>query len=309
MREEIRRAFSPLHASQSTLEEVLKMAETKKEPQNITPKKIVRTVLIAAVLTAALLTLTAFTVDYVLNHREIFFFDSLEALTQQQSEDHPDAAASYAVPGTAEESKDVETPSEYVSRAMEQGLLENETLLSQKEGDYSRDGWERQVIRSSEDSFYGNVVTEYRTAGDYAQKMVVEDLLDWDLTFLAEKMTPMDGGQIAVLCRSEKDGQLLWVKTHLGYIPREGSRFSLSYEYNTFFDSGEDPEYILNSSYDWSEVFVTQDNVEVLIQEYDGQIWCSAVNRYKTVSIYATGCTFEEMKDILNQLDLRTVLI
>lgn len=194
MREEIRRAFSPLHASQSTLEEVLKMAETKKESQNITPKKIVRTVLIAAVLTAALLTLTAFTVDYVLNHREIFFFDSLEALTQKQWEDHPDAAASYAVPGTAEESKDVETPSEYVSRAMEQGLLENETLLSQKEGDYSRDGWERQVIRSSEDSFYGNVVTEYRTAGDYSPENGCRGSAGLDLTFLAEKMTPMGWG-------------------------------------------------------------------------------------------------------------------
>ncbi len=309
MKQEIQRAFSPLHASPHTLEEVLKMAATPKTPPKSGAKKNARTLLIAAALAAAFLTLTAFAVDYVLNHREIFFFDSLEALTEKQSADHPDSAVSCAVPGSAEENEELETPSQYVSRAMEKGLLGEETVLSQEKGTYAQDGWERRIIRSCEESFYGDVVTEYRTAAEYAEQIVVDGLLDWDLSFLAEQMTPMEGGQIVVLCRSREENELLWVKTHLGYIPQEGKRFSLSYEYNTFFDRGQEVQYILNSAYDRGEIYLTKDNVEVLMQEYDGQIWCSAANGYKSVNIYATGCTFEEMKQIVEQLDLRTILI
>ena len=308
MRKEIHHAFSPVHASPQTLEEVLKMMETAPKTTHAKSRKALRTILIAAALITALLTLTAFGVDYVLNHREIFFFDSLEALTERQSSQYPQAAVSYAVPGTAEENKNSETSAEYVSRAMRDGLLGNETLISRSEGDYFKDGWTQQVIRSSKDSYYGDVVTEYRTAAEYAQELHFDGILDWDLSILANDMVPMENGQIAVLCHSRQDGQLLWIKSHLGYIPQEGKRFSLSYEYNTFFDYSEDTEYVLNSAYDRGEIFVTQDHIEVLIQEFDGQIWCSAVNGYKSVNIYTDGCTWEEVEDILNHLDLASVL-
>lgn len=41
-----------------------------------------------------------------------------------------------------------------------------------------------------------------------------------------------------------------------------------------------------------------------MVQSYDGQVWAIAANVEKTVSIYTTGYTVPEMKELLNHLNL-----
>lgn len=82
MRDEFKKAFSSLHASDQTVEEVLSMIEkNQKKERSAKSAKMMRTTIIAAALVAAMLACTAFTADYIINRREIFFFDTIEALT------------------------------------------------------------------------------------------------------------------------------------------------------------------------------------------------------------------------------------
>ena len=311
MRNEIRQAFSPLHASERTVEEVFNMIEKKKAEQPNVKTKRMRTVVIAAALVAAMMACTAFTADYIINRREIFFFDTIEALTQKQEEDlldDPDAAIGYEVPNSAEENADMETSAEYVARAMENGFYgDNEKVISRETGGEG-DDWEQRMISECDDSYYGEIVTEYRTSSGYAEHVTVDGLLDWDLSFLSEKMTPDEGGQLLSVCRHQKEDDFSIVHLHLGYTTSDGGCFVLNYEYNTEWEYGEDPEYILSSAYDRNEVYATGDNVQVLVQEYDGQVWARAVNGHKSVSIFTNGCTYEEVEEILEQMNLSSVI-
>ena len=286
------------------------MIDKKKAEHPNVKTKMMRTVVLAAALVAAMMACTAFTADYIINRREIFFFDTIEALTekQQQDLDDPNAVAGYAVPNSAEENADMETSAEYVARAMEQGVYsENEKVISRETGGEG-DDWEQRMISECDDSYYGEIVTEYRTSSGYAEHVTVDGLLDWDLSFLSEKMTPDEGGQLLSVCRHQKEDDFSIVHLHLGYTTSDGGCFVLNYEYNTEWEYGEDPEYILNSAYDRSEVYTTPDNVQVLVQEYDGQVWVQAVKDYKSVSIYTTGCTYEEVEEILEQMNLSSVI-
>lgn len=310
MRNEIRQAFSPLHASERTVEEVFNMIEKKKAEQPNVKTKRMRTVVIAAALVAAMMACTAFTADYIINRREIFFFDTIEALAQKQQQDldDPNAVVGYEVPNSAEENADMETSAEYVARAMENGFYgDNEKVISRETGG-ERDDWEERMISESSDSYYGEITVEYRTSPDYAKHVTVDGLLDWDLSFLSEKMTPDEGGQLLSFCRHKQEDDFSDIKLHLGYTTADGGRFVLNYEYNTDWDYGEEPEYILSSAYDQNEIYTTSDNVQVLVQEYDGQVWARAVNNHKSVSIFTNGCTFEEVEEILEQMDLSSVI-
>ena len=309
-RNEIRQAFSPLHASERTGEEVCNRIEKKKAEQPNVKTKRMRTVVIAAALVAAMMACTAFTADYIINRREIFFFDTIEALTQKQQQDldDPNAVVGYEVPNSAEENADMETSAEYVARAMEQGVYsENEKVISREPGGEG-DDWEQRMISECDDSYYGEIVTEYRTSSGYAEHVTVDGLLDWDLSFLSEKMTPDEGGQLLSVCRHQKEDDFSIVHLHLGYTTSDGGCFVLNYEYNTEWEYGEDPEYILSSAYDRNEVYATGDNVQVLVQEYDGQVWARAVNGHKSVSIFTNGCTYEEVEEILEQMNLSSVI-
>lgn len=308
MSEEFRKAFHPLHASDQTTKEVLSMIEKNKNyPRS---SKMVRTIVIAAALVAAMMACTAFTADYILNRREIFFFDTIEALTQKQQEDlhDPDAVVGYQIPNSAEENADMETSAEYVARAMESGFYgETEKVISRETGGEG-DDWDERMISECDDSFYGKIIAEYRTSPQYAEHVTVDGLLDWDLSCLTEKMTPDKDGQLLSFCRHKQEDDFSIVKFHLGYTTENGGRFILNYEYNTEWDHGEQPEYILNSAYDFSEMYTTKDNIQVLVQKYDGQVWASAVNGYKSVDIYTNGCTVEEMYELLEQMKLSTVI-
>ena len=297
MSEPIRRAFSPLHAEADTLERVLARAKTLRHR-----RPTGRVCLLAAAL-AAVLTVTAFATDYFLNDREVFFFDTLEALAAKQQQDHPGTAIYYGVPGTAEENQQTETAAEYVARVMERGLHDEETILSREDT-----GTGRLMTAEYHDPELGTVRTEYRAEAALAESIQVDGLLDWDVSFLRDVMTPDPDGQVLALGRSADGGELVWVKAHLGYAPQEGRRFSLSYQYTPDFDYGENPEYVLSNAYDQSEIFTTQDQVRVLVQSFDGQVWAHAARGCKSVSIYTDGCTFEQVESFLDQLDLSNVL-
>ena len=298
MNNPIRRAFDPVRASDDTLEEVLKRIQDQ-GPRHF-PLTRALAVWAAALL---LLAFTACAADYVLNHREIFFFDTLEALAARQTQENPNAAVSCAIPAPAEEAADLETSVEYVARALEDGLLGEERVVDQgQEADGTR--W---VIRESDDPLYGKVTTEYRACPAYARELLVDGLLQWDLSCLGEQLTPDQNGQILVSCRSRDSGEPLWTKAHLGYTTGEGRRFSLSFTWDTTWDYGR-PDYILSDAYDSSEVFVTDDQTETLILSYQGQVWVKAAGGHRSVDIYTTGFTVEEMKDLLNRLSLSSAL-
>ncbi|WP_367925003.1 hypothetical protein [uncultured Ruthenibacterium sp.] len=299
MMKQIRKAFSPLHASEDTLQKVLQ--HTKKDLV-FSSRKVVRAVLLAATLAAAM-TISVCAADYLLNDREVFFFDTLDALAAKQSAEHPTNAISYGVPGTAEESEQIETSVEYVTRVMERGLHEEENILSRES---TEDG--SRMTAQYKDEIYGTVNTEYCAYGSLANLLQIDGFLNWDLSFLSNQMTPDPNGQILAIGRSASSDELLWVKAHMGYTPQEGKRFSISYQYTPDFDYGKNPEYVLSSAYDRSEIFVTQDKVNVLVQEYDGQIWANAARGYKSISIYTNGCTFEQVETILDHLCLEDVL-
>lgn len=294
MNEHMRKAFSPLHADADIPARVLARAQQKKPGRG-------RTLLAVAALAAAL-TATAFAADYLLNDREVFFFDTLDALAAKQQQAHPGTAVYYGVPGTAEENQQVETPAEYVARVMERGLHDEETILARED---TQNG--RKMVAEYTDPVHGTVRTEYLASAALADSIRVDGLVDWDISFLAEEMTPDRDGQVLALGRSE-NGQLLWAKAHLGYAPAAGKRFSLSYEYTPDFDYGENPEYVLSSAYDRSELFTTQDQVQVLVQEFDGQVWANAARGCKSVSIYTDGCTFDQVESLLDRMSLADVL-
>ena len=306
MKQDIQGAFAPLHASGRTLEEVCSMIDSGKNVRFSRAKRIRRAALVAAA-AAVVLTASAFAADYVINHRDIFFFDSLEALSRRFEQDNPGYAVMCGYPSPAEENKDMETSAEYVARAMERGLIE-ETLLTYETGS-AKDGWERRTLgRRTDDELYGDVETEYRTSASYAECVSLEGDPEWDLACLTQTMTPDDGGQMVSYGRSASDGALLWNKVHLGYTTAQGKRFTLSYTYDVTFDYGEHPEYILNDAYDRAEVVVTSDGAEALVTEFDGQVWVQAANGCKSVSIYTDGCTFDEVTALLDRLELASVL-
>ena len=303
MNNPIRGAFDPIHASDDTVKEVLQMIQKN---QSKRPYPFGRA-LLAAAAAFVLLALTAFAADYVLNQREIFFFDTLEALTAHQAQENPQAAVSCPVPATARENEDLETPAQYVARAMGRGLLDKEETVEEGSAP-AAGGEERWVIRECDDPRYGPVVTDYRSSPAYAWDLPVEGLVRWDLTPLEASLTPDEDGQILVLCRSREDQSLLWAKAHLGYTLPGGGRFALSYTYDTTWDYGEQPDYILNDAYDTSEVFVTGDQVQVLLLSYDGQVWAKAANGHRSVDLYATGTTPAQVKELLGRLSLAQVL-
>lgn len=306
MKQEIQGAFAPLHASGRTLEEVCSMIDSGKAVRFSRARRIRRTALAAAA-AAAFLTVSAFAADYVINHREIFFFDSLAALTQRYERDNPGMAVACGVPCTAGESEDMETSAEYVARVMEHGLIEEPQLTYETGG--AEDSWERRTLgRAPNNDLYGDVLTEYRSAAVYARSAPLEGQPDWKLACLADTMTPVEDGQITASGRRASDGELLWNKVHLGYTTANGKRFLLNYTYDVTFDYGSRPEYILSDAYERAEVVVTTDGVEALVTEYDGQVWVQAVHENKSVSVYTDGCSFDEVTALLNELNLAEVL-
>lgn len=306
MRQDIQGAFAPLHASDRTLEEVCRMIE-QNQARHFSRMRKVRRAALAAAAAAALLTVSAFAADYVINHREIFFFDSLAALAQQYEQDHPGTAVACGYPCSAEESKDMETSAEYVARAMDHGLLEEIEITHETGG--IADDWETRTLGyCAGNALYGDVSTEYRTSAEYAWSAPVEGAPDWDVSCLAETMTPDDGGQMISFGRRASDGKLLWNKVHLGYTTAEENRFVLNYSYDVTANYGSQPEYILNDAYERAEVIVTRDGVQALVTEFDGQVWVQAAHEHKYVSVYTNGYSFDEVTTLLDKLSLAQVL-
>ncbi|BFJ84690.1 hypothetical protein WMO24_06630 [Ruthenibacterium sp. CLA-JM-H11] len=297
MKKAIQQAFSPLHAEEHTLETIL----NRTGPARISFLRPARTLLVAAILAAAL-TVTAFGADYVLNNREVFFFDTLEALTAQYSQAHPGNAVAVAIPSSAEESKDMETSAEYVERALSTGLFDEETVL-----DAGENGAQRWRTAQCYSDTYGDIVTEYRASPDFAGGIEQPGLLDWDLTALAKAMAPDTGGQLVTIIRDAGSKQPLCMKVHLGYTSDAGKRLTLNWVYDSTWDYGE-PEYILNDAYDESELFTTDDGVDVLLLSYDGQVWASAYSGHRSVQFYTTAYTLGEMKELVNELGLSAAL-
>ena len=96
MKEKMRQAFSSLHPSRDILAEVLKQADAQKARRSPSLCRLCRSVVVAVLVTATL-TVTVFAADYVINQRDIFFFDTLEALTKFQTAQNGNGAAAVSV--------------------------------------------------------------------------------------------------------------------------------------------------------------------------------------------------------------------
>lgn len=306
-RDAFRKAFSALHASEHTIEEVLNMADKNKAafPKG---RKIGKTALIAAAMVVALAA-TAFGAGYAVNYSNIMFFDTLKDMAAAQQKDGSETA-SYASPGSARHNEqEMETVAETIAHFLERGYHGEETLLSDETDDPAETMWERRRVTECLHEDYGRITSEYRTGTAYAGQLVVEGLLDWDLSSLAENMTPDEGGQLLLTSR-DRTGKLVMAEALLGYTTVEGKRFQIEYNYDADSRYLQETEYILSSEYDDCYLYTTSDQVEVLIEAYDGQIWASAVNvkAGNAVHLYTTGCMASEIEAILDGLHLADVM-
>ncbi len=302
--QKIEKAFSVLHASPNTLEEVLNMTENNASPIHaFRPAKMV---LVAAVLVLVLAT-TAFAADYIINQREIFFFDSLEAMALLQREhNNKNEALSYTAPGTAEENKNMETVPEHVALSMEVGYYWDETILSDESDNSEDTPWEHRKVTQWQDEDYGSLSTEYLAGSGYAQRLVIPGHIDWDISAALADFIPEQEGQLVVVSRKTNSDQIMMVQSLLGYTTAEGKRFQIEYDYDAGSRYLSEKEFILSSGYDYCAIYTTPDQVEVLIQEFDGQIWAEAVNveSGNAFRIYTTGCTVAEIENILDRIEL-----
>jgi len=303
-RQKIERAFSVLHASPNTLEEVLNMTENNTSPaRTFRPAKMI---LVAASLVLILAT-TAFAADYIINHREIFFFDSLDAMfAAQEAHDNKNEALSYTVPGSAKENEDLETVPEHVAWSMEVGYYGDETVLSDESDDSEDTPWERRKVTRWQDGDYGSLTTEYLAGNGFAQHLVIPGHIDWDISAALAGFIPQQDGQLVVVSRKTGSEQIVMVQSLLGYTTAEGKRFQIECDHDAESRYLSEKEFILSSEYDYCAVYTTPDQVEVLIQEFDGQIWAEAVSveNGNAFRIYTTGCTVAEIENILDRLEL-----
>lgn len=305
-REQIQKALSPICASENFLEEVLDMIDNKESKRPLKLCKSGKTILAAAAV-LVLLVVTAFAADYVINQREVYFFDTVEEMAEAWREAEENEAFSYSVPGSMKDNRDLETVAEYVDWVMRGGFYgEEETILSDETDDTDDTLWERRMVTSFRDEEYSRIVgleAEYFTGDAYAERIVIDGLLDWDISSVLETMTPEEDAQIVSVVRDALSGDIVRGDALLGYTTEKGKRFQIDYQYDEIYPNA-DTEYILSSARDYSAVYTTDDGVEVLIEEYDSQIWAKAVNERNAVYIYTTGCTVEEMESILDDLDL-----
>lgn len=307
-REQIQKALSGLHASPIDPEEIMKMAEQKTPHRR--PGRAGRA-LLAAAAALAMSGTVAFAADYVINQRNIFFFDTVKALAEAQRTELPPSAANFCeVPGSLEENRDLETPAELVARYFEDGKYGEETLLLEETAPPEGALWERRRVTAFVHDHYGPIETEYLTGQAYAGRLVLDGFPEWDLSPLAGLMTPEAGGQILTVSRGGADQRLVMADALLGYLTEEGERFQISFSYDADARFLQTTEYVLSSAYDECYLYTTRDQVEVLIKAYDGQIWAEAANAEtgNAVYFYTTGCTTDEMETILDLLALSTPL-
>lgn len=299
----VRKALSGLHASENTLEEVIKMANEPKSARR--NRRVWKTALIAAAVIALCVT-SAFAADYVLNQREVFFFDSLEALRAAPEAQH---TGSYAVPGSMEENRDMQTVAEYVDFRMKFGLFGEETLLSEETSPAADALWERRRVTECDHETYGKITNEYLTGQAYAEKLAVGGLLNWDLSAVTEVMTADENGQIVIVSRNS-GGDIVTAHALLGYTTAEGARFQIEYNHSVPAAGEASAETVIAEFYDYSYLYTTPDSAEVLILMYDGQIWAKAQAPVagNAVYIYTTGCTAAEMEALLDQMELSAAL-
>lgn len=252
------------------------------------------------------LAVTAFGADYAINHRDIFFFDTIGALLASQRADGSSQTGSCASPGSAAENRDLETVAEGIALKLEFGYYGEENVLSDETDFTSETMWERRRVTVRLHDDYGQITNAYLTGEAYADRLVVEGLLDWDLSAASESMTPDEGGQLVTVSRDSNKQTPVMANAPLGYTTDGGKRFQIEYQYDMDSRYLQEKEYILSAEYDDCCVYTTSDQVEVLLEAYDGQIWASAVNVAvgNAVSIYTTGCTASEMESVLDNLKL-----
>lgn len=306
-REQIQKALSAIRASEELLEEVMVRIDNKERKKISKFSKSGKTILVAAAV-LVLLVVTAFAADYVINRREVYFFDTVEEMAEAWRETEENEAFSYSVPGSMKDNRDLETVAEHVAWVMCDGFYgEDETVLSEETDDFADTLWERRKVTGFRDEDLGSVTAEYLTGAAYGERIVIDGLLDWDVSSVLETMTPEEDAQIVSSVRKVLGGSIVRGDALLGYTTEEGKRFQIDYQYDKSMDFGK-AEYILSSAYDYCAVYTTNDGVEVLLQEYDGQIWADAEYCHAAVRLYTTGCTVEEIKSILDDLELQIPL-
>lgn len=264
---------------------------------------------LTALAAAMALTMTAFAADFVINERKVFILDTIESYVAayQQAHPHDDGIATEA-PGSLSENQELlsSTAAEDIALYLEFGYPGEETVISDEIGS-SEDEWDRKKVTEFDHPFYDcHVVSEYTTGAFLASRISIPELVDWDISCLTEDHTPHEDAQLLIVTRDASSGEIVEARYVSSYEPDDGGNFFLNFKYDPL--SANSDKLVLSSESDLCELYTTSDNVEVLLESYEGQIWVSALNTHGRLNIYCYGPTVDEMKDLLDHMNLAVLM-
>ncbi len=259
---------------------------------------------ILAIVAAATLIIgnTACAVDYIVNQRQVYFFGTIEELTDAvldaRSPEEKDCAIGVGVP--CDDSAPLQTISEYVQMRMtDEESDSGDKVLSDETG---TDGtvWDRKKVITYKDEDWGAMTRTYYTGADLSELIQVQDLLPWDLSWVSESFAAVPDGQIVELRQKRYSGRVMQVSMTGGFETAGGGTFTLSADYGKTFRYSD--QYVLSSGYDYTETCLSADGYSFIVMGYQSRIWADLYGDYGAVHLFALDCSREEIEDILAHL-------
>lgn len=257
---------------------------------------------------------TAFAVDYVANQRSVFFFDTLETANEAvndyhqqrypvEEEDSGEIGCEEApVPDTAP----VE-PYDGAKWARETASWfdtdEKQVLCDEQGGEddlYTR----KKVVRYQDKWRGGEVDLELYASTDMDTLLRLQDLVELDLSWLTENCSPDANANLLRIWKDTDTGELVDTSGYAFYRFSEDSWFELHFYYDAV--DGQEPDYQYEGYYDYYEYYTTADGVEFTLYGVNGRSWGSVTVGDAKCSLYAEGCSVEQLRTVADHLDLAT---
>lgn len=272
---------------------------------------------IAAVAAAAVFALcsTAFAVDYVVNQRSVFFFDTLEAANKAvndyhrqrypvEEEDSDEIGCVEApVPDTSPvEPYDGAKWAEETETYFDSMDNDGETLLWDEKGGEEDLYTRKKAVRYQDEWRGGEVDMELYASTDMDTLLKLQDLVELDLSWLTEHCDPDANANLLRIWKDTDTGELVEISNYAFYRFSEDSWFDLHFNYDAIH--GQEPEYEYEGYYDYYEYYTTTDGVEFTLYGINGRSWGSVTVGDAKCSLYAEGCSVEQLHEVADHLDL-----
>ena len=258
---------------------------------------------------------TAFAVDYVVNQRSVFFFDTLEAANEAVNGDYREQMEE-----TGEDLCLVEAPVPNTDPVEPyDGAKWAEETAANFDGIWADEGTEQQVLcdeQGGEDDLYtrkmvlryqdewrgGEVDLELYTSTDMDALLRLQELVKLDLSWLTEHCDPDADANLLRIWKDTDTGKLVDISGYAFYRFSEDSWFDLQFSYDAV--DGQQPEYQYEGYYDYYKYYTTADGVEFTLYGVNGRSWGSVTVGDAKCSLYAEGCTVEQLRTVADHLDL-----